>query len=66
MECFAKLRADLEYYGSGNDLPGIKQLTKEDQEKLKAALPKTARGKEEDNCVGTEIVEHIKHFLVQI
>lgn len=40
VECFAKLRADLGYYGSGDELPGVKELSKEDRNSLKAALPK--------------------------
>lgn len=44
MECFAKLRADLGYYGSGDELPGVKELSKEDRNSLKAALPKMTQG----------------------
>ncbi|EFN84955.1 poly [ADP-ribose] polymerase [Harpegnathos saltator] len=40
VECFAKLRVDLGYYGEGSELPGIKDLSKEDQETVKAALNK--------------------------
>lgn len=45
VECFAKLRTDLGYYEKGDDLPGIKDLSKEDQANLKAALPEINRGK---------------------
>ena len=42
IECFAKLRDDLQFWESGAELPGIKALTKEDQQKVKEALPKVA------------------------
>ncbi|XP_050445913.1 poly [ADP-ribose] polymerase [Cataglyphis hispanica] len=44
VECFVKLRADLGYYGSGDELPGTKELSKEDRNSLKTALPKIAQG----------------------
>ncbi|KYN13833.1 PREDICTED: poly [ADP-ribose] polymerase [Trachymyrmex cornetzi] len=44
VECFVKLRADMGYYGRGDELPGAKQLSKEDQAKLKASLPKMNQG----------------------
>ncbi|XP_070152287.1 poly [ADP-ribose] polymerase [Polyergus mexicanus] len=44
VECFVKLRADLGYYGSGDELPGIKELSKEDKNSLKTALPKMTQG----------------------
>jgi len=44
VECFVKLRADFGYYESGDQLPGAKELSKEDLQKLKAALPKMAQG----------------------
>lgn len=44
VECFAKLRADMGYYGSGDELPGAAQLSKEDRQSLKASLPKMAQG----------------------
>lgn len=40
VECFAKLRADLSYHESGDKLFGVKDLSKEDVQSLKAALPK--------------------------
>ncbi|XP_014489527.1 PREDICTED: poly [ADP-ribose] polymerase [Dinoponera quadriceps] len=40
VECFANLRANIGYYGKGDELPGIKDLSKEDQKSLKAALSK--------------------------
>lgn len=43
VECFVKLRADLGYYGDGNELYGIKELSKEDQENLKKVLPKVSQ-----------------------
>ncbi|KAM0731843.1 Poly [ADP-ribose] polymerase [Formica fusca] len=44
VECFVKLRADLGYYGSGDELPGTKELSKEDKNSLKTALPKMTQG----------------------
>lgn len=44
VECFVKLRADMGYYGRGDELPGAKELSKEDQEKLKISLPKMTQG----------------------
>nr|XP_034188082.1 poly [ADP-ribose] polymerase [Osmia lignaria] len=40
LECFAKVRESLEFYESGDVLPGIKDFSKEDQAKVKNALPK--------------------------
>ncbi|PSN54639.1 Poly [ADP-ribose] polymerase [Blattella germanica] len=40
VECFAKLRDELEFWESGEDLPGIKTLKKEDQAMVKQNLPK--------------------------
>ncbi|XP_076248590.1 poly-(ADP-ribose) polymerase [Calliopsis andreniformis] len=40
LECFAKVRNDLQFYEAGDALPGIKQLSKEDQKKVKSLLPK--------------------------
>ena len=40
LECFAKVRESLEFYESGDALPGIKDFSKEDQTKVKNALPK--------------------------
>lgn len=45
VECFVKLRADLEYYENGAELLGIKELSKEDQETIKSVLPKMSAGK---------------------
>lgn len=44
MECFAKLRSDLGYYGGGDELPGATELSKEELASLKAALPKMTQG----------------------
>lgn len=44
VECFVKLRADLGYYGSGDELPGAEKLSKEDKNNLKTALPKMTKG----------------------
>ncbi|XP_011692296.1 PREDICTED: poly [ADP-ribose] polymerase 1-like [Wasmannia auropunctata] len=43
MECFAKLRAELGYYGQGDELPGAAQLSNEDLERLKASLSKMSQ-----------------------
>lgn len=40
LECFEKVRENLEFYENGDVLPGIKDLSKEDQAKVKTALPK--------------------------
>ncbi|KAG7202334.1 hypothetical protein KM043_018664 [Ampulex compressa] len=40
LECFAKLRATLEFYESGDLLPGAKDLSKDDQKTVKTTLPK--------------------------
>ncbi|XP_033328280.2 poly-(ADP-ribose) polymerase [Megalopta genalis] len=39
-ECFVKIRQELEFHESGGDLPGWKDLSKDDQKKVKADLPK--------------------------
>jgi len=44
VECFAKLRADVGYYGKGDELPGASELSKEDQQNLKTLLPKMTQG----------------------
>lgn len=43
VECFAKLRDELEFWESGDCLPGIKSLTKEDQQLVKSKLPKVEK-----------------------
>lgn len=45
VECFAKLRAELGYLGKGDELPGVKDLSKEDQKVIKDALSKMNQGK---------------------
>lgn len=40
VECFAKLRDELQFWESGSELPGIKTLSKEDQVSVKEKLPK--------------------------
>ncbi|KAL0113855.1 hypothetical protein PUN28_011294 [Cardiocondyla obscurior] len=40
VECFTKLRAELGYFGSGDQLSGALQLSKEDLASLKKSLPK--------------------------
>jgi len=43
VECFAKLRDELEFWESGDCLPGIKSLKKEDQQLVKEKLPKVKK-----------------------
>lgn len=43
VECFVKLRDELEFWESGDCLPGIKSLKKEDQQLVKKKLPKVER-----------------------
>lgn len=38
VECFAQLRSELGWYASGEDLPGFKQLSKEDKAVVKKHL----------------------------
>lgn len=52
VECFAKLRNELQFFESGDALPGFEQLKKEDKETVLKALPKieaqsTAKVKDE-------------------
>lgn len=66
LECFVKLRADLGYYGRGDELHGVNELSKEDRESLKTALPKIAQGKKEDIYFRVEeMVEHITTFKLK-
>ncbi|KAL6267071.1 hypothetical protein P5V15_000147 [Pogonomyrmex californicus] len=44
VECFVKLRMDLGYYGSGDQLLGFKDLSKEDQANIKNSLRKMTQG----------------------
>ncbi|XP_044593172.1 poly [ADP-ribose] polymerase [Cotesia glomerata] len=39
LECFSKIRNELEFFSSGNNLPGFKTLKKEDQALIKKTLP---------------------------
>lgn len=45
LDCFVKLRSELQYFDVGTNLPGADALTKEDKDRLKKELPKI---KEED------------------
>ncbi|XP_043465217.1 poly [ADP-ribose] polymerase [Leptopilina heterotoma] len=38
--CFVKIRNDLEYYDAGNNIPGFKNLSGEDQKMVKTTIPK--------------------------
>lgn len=40
LECFAKVRESLQFYESGDSLPGKDELSKDDQKKLKSVLPR--------------------------
>lgn len=40
LECFAKVRQDVEFYESGDMLPGKEDLSKDDLKKVKEVLPK--------------------------
>ncbi|KAF3422106.1 hypothetical protein E2986_01385 [Frieseomelitta varia] len=44
LECFVKIRENLEFYESGNMIPGSNELSKDDQKKLKSALPQIKAG----------------------
>lgn len=39
LDCFAKLRIELGWFASGDQLPGYKALKQEDQKKVDALLP---------------------------
>lgn len=39
LECFAKLRAELGWFGAGSQLPDYKKLSAEDRKKVDEALP---------------------------
>lgn len=40
IDCFAKLRSELQYFDTGANIPGADTLEKDDLEKVKKALPK--------------------------
>ncbi|XP_053972152.1 poly [ADP-ribose] polymerase [Hylaeus volcanicus] len=40
LECFVKVRDEIQFYESGDLLPGIEGLSKDDQKKVKNSLPK--------------------------
>lgn len=40
LECFSKLRAELEFYDQGDTIPGANSLSAEDKALLKTSLPK--------------------------
>ncbi|XP_076760551.1 poly-(ADP-ribose) polymerase [Xylocopa sonorina] len=44
LECFVKIRESLEFYESGDKLPGKDELSKDDQKKLKTVLPQIKSG----------------------
>lgn len=39
LDCFAKLRSELSWFGAGNQLPDYKSLNVADKAKVDAALP---------------------------
>ncbi|KAK7576565.1 hypothetical protein V9T40_012851 [Parthenolecanium corni] len=49
LECFAKCRAELEFWAVGSKLPGYSSLSKEDKAKVVAALPEMKPVKKEEN-----------------
>lgn len=44
LDCFVKIRTDLEFFDQADSLPGIKALSKEDQATVKKGLPKISNG----------------------
>ncbi|OAD52149.1 Poly [ADP-ribose] polymerase [Eufriesea mexicana] len=40
LECFAKIRESLDFYESGDAIPGNEDLSKDDKKKIKTVLPK--------------------------
>uniref|UniRef100_A0A7R8Z663 Poly [ADP-ribose] polymerase n=1 Tax=Timema douglasi TaxID=61478 RepID=A0A7R8Z663_TIMDO len=61
VECFTKLREELEFFDSGDSLNGIKTLLKEDQQKVKQALPKiSVKVKKEDEVDGVAPEKKVK------
>ncbi|XP_065202113.1 poly [ADP-ribose] polymerase [Planococcus citri] len=57
LECFSKVRQELEFWDSGPKLPGYKTLKKEDQDKVKKMLPQMEPikvKKEESDVDGVE------------
>ena len=42
VKCFASKRDELEFFDAGETLAGFKTLSKEDQQLIKAELPKVA------------------------
>lgn len=55
LACFAKLRKDLEFWESGNSLPGFSSLKSSDQEEVCKLLPKiTAEVKDEVDGVSVQ------------
>ncbi|XP_034248574.1 poly [ADP-ribose] polymerase [Thrips palmi] len=60
VECFAKLRDELQFWASGADLPGFFTLTKEDQQTLKEQLPKVTPKVVKDEVDGVTPAKKIK------
>lgn len=44
LDCFVKIRTDLEFFDQADSLAGIKALSKEDQATVKKGLPKISNG----------------------
>uniref|UniRef100_A0A1B6DFG5 Poly [ADP-ribose] polymerase n=1 Tax=Clastoptera arizonana TaxID=38151 RepID=A0A1B6DFG5_9HEMI len=51
IECFAKLRIELEFFSPGNTLNGFNTLKQEDKDTVTKTLPKIAEVKKEDDSV---------------
>ncbi|XP_066991017.2 poly [ADP-ribose] polymerase [Anabrus simplex] len=54
VECFAKLRSELQFFETGSVLPGFKTLSKEDQKNVLDKLPKIAEVKKEADGDSTD------------
>lgn len=54
VECFTKLRDELAFYESGENIPGFDLLKSEDKEIVKKALPKVEGKKDEVDGVSSE------------
>lgn len=60
VDCFVKLRNELEFFESGEQLPGFETLKKEDKETVKNALPKIDGVKVKDEVDGAPEEKKIK------
>lgn len=60
VDCFVKLRDELQYWAAGSELPGITALTKEDQQSVKEKLPKVSPKVVKDEVDGQTPAKKIK------